>query len=90
MTRSTSELDELSLLLPGRLGEARLHARTKCFHGLHDTGQILLVARFRLKVVHLARHGMELLLHRLTSALLLLERHRLVHVGVREALHLAV
>jgi hypothetical protein len=83
------ELDELPLLLPGRLGEARAHTRAKRFHGLHDTGQVLLVARFRLKLGHLACHGMELVLQPLTPALLLLQWQHLVQIGFGEAFHLA-
>jgi hypothetical protein len=84
------ELDKVPLLLPGRLGEARSHPRTQRFHGLHDASQVLLPARFRLKLVHLSRHCMKLLLHRLASALILLQGHHLVHVGIREALYLAL
>jgi hypothetical protein len=84
------QLDKLPFLFPGRLSEASLHARTKRFHGLHDSGQVLLAACFRLKLVHLSRHRMEVLLHCLASALILLEGHHLVHVGVREALDLAL
>jgi hypothetical protein len=83
------ELDEVPLLLPGRLAQAGLNARTKRLDGLHDAGQVLLAARCRLKVVHLARHRMELVLPPLTTALLLLQWQHLVELGVGEAFYLA-
>jgi hypothetical protein len=84
------ECDELPLLLPGRLGEACSHRRTKRFHGLHDAGQVLLAACFRLKVVHLSRHCLKLLLDRQAPALILFQGHHLVQVGIRQALSLAL
>jgi hypothetical protein len=41
-------------------------------------------------LVPLSRHRLELALHRVAPALILLQRHHLIQIGVREALHLAL
>lgn len=67
-----------------------MHAGTKGFHGLHEPSQVLLVPRLRLKLVEQPRSRVEVLLHRLTPAPVLFQRHDLVHIGLRETLHLAL
>jgi hypothetical protein len=68
--------------------EACLHACTEGRDRLHQPSKALVASRFRLKLVHLPRQPMDLLLHRLTAALIFLQRHHLVQIGVRKALHL--
>jgi hypothetical protein len=67
-----------------------LHACAEGCDGLRDSAQVLLAARLRRKLVPLSRHRLELALHRLAPALILLQRHHLIQIGVREAVHLAL
>src|SRR5262249_21224204 len=72
------ELRALLSLLPGRLREPCLNAGAEGGNRLHEPSKILVALRFRLELVHLTRNRMDLLLHRLTPALILLQRHPLV------------
>jgi hypothetical protein len=65
-----------------------LHACTAGRDRLHKPSKVLVTSRFCLEGVHLPLEPMDLLLHRLTAALLRLQRHHLVQRGVRKALHL--
>ena len=81
------EFDELPLLLPGGPLKATLHSGAERFDRLRDPGQILLPLGFCRELVCLARQRLQVLLQPLAPPLILLQRHHLVEVGVRETLH---
>jgi hypothetical protein len=82
------EFNQLPLLFPGCLLKASLHPGTEGFHGLGEPGQILLPLGVCCELVFLAHQRLQVLLQTLAPALILLQRHDLVEVGVGEALHL--
>jgi hypothetical protein len=82
------EFYELPSLLPGGLLEAALHAGAEGFDRLHDPGHIVLPLGFGRELFFLARQRLKALLQPLAPPLILLQRHHLVEVGVREALYL--
>ena len=82
------EFYELPSLLPGGLLEAALHSGAEGFDRLHDPGHIVLPLGFCRELIFLARQRLKTLLQPLAPPLILLQRHHLVEVGVREALYL--
>jgi hypothetical protein len=82
------EFYELPSLLPGGLLEAALHSGAEGFDRLHEPGHIVLPLGFCRELIFLARQRLKALLQPLAPPLILLQRHHLVEVGVREALYL--